>query len=539
MCCLQVQLPGLTEHQVRDVPDLLDLMVRAHTVRSTGTTGANAESSRSHMVMQIVLREPEPTAPAHQRMRGRPNISIVAPQASGNQGAIGGKLSFIDLAGSERGADTTHNSKQTRMEGAEINTSLLALKEVIRSLERKHGHTPFRGSKLTQVLKDSFVGEKTRTCMVACVSPSHSNCEHTLNTLRYADRVKEHQSSASGNAPSAHHVGSSNYDSMAYDSNPTRPQTASSAAGNPGVVAGGRSRANTGPSSRPATASAANDDSRVEQRPGSSSGIGGRATGGNVGAGVPKPVSRLPASNAGRSASVSAASSRRDKENANIQQVPPSPSRGAVKDTAGARKGIPMRQGSAMRGAVLSPPSSSAASSQQSSQVSSPSSKKMLRHHSSPVLPAGADRRSTLGGGGRTGAAPPGPLGVGSSRRSSAGGNAQSSAAVEDANEGRKQAVGNSASTAQRRTSNGGGSARTGSAGKANLSVSDAEVEELSFARSDVEGDERDPFDSTELIQKTVGLLSAHKVAIAEMVEVITYILCLTITVISLYCCLW
>lgn len=62
-----------------------------------------------------------------------------------------GKLSFIDLAGSERGADTTHSSKQTRMEGAEINTSLLALKEVIRSLERKHGHTPFRGSKLTQV----------------------------------------------------------------------------------------------------------------------------------------------------------------------------------------------------------------------------------------------------------------------------------------------------------------------------------------------------------------------------------------------------
>ena len=84
---------------------------------------------------------------------------------------------------------------QTRLEGAEINTSLLALKEVIRSLERKHGHTPFRGSKLTQVLKDSFVGDKSRTCMIACVSPSHSNCEHTLNTLRYADRVKEHQSS--------------------------------------------------------------------------------------------------------------------------------------------------------------------------------------------------------------------------------------------------------------------------------------------------------------------------------------------------------
>lgn len=53
------------------------------------------------------------------------------------------------------------------MEGAEINTSLLALKEVIRSLERKKGHTPFRGSKLTQVLKDSFVGKNTHTCMVS------------------------------------------------------------------------------------------------------------------------------------------------------------------------------------------------------------------------------------------------------------------------------------------------------------------------------------------------------------------------------------
>ncbi|CAN6681067.1 unnamed protein product [Malus baccata var. baccata] len=98
-----------------------------------------------------------------------------------------GKLSFIDLAGSEHSADTTDSYKQTRMEGAEINKSLLDLKECIRALDSDQGHIPFRGSKLTEVLRDSFVGDSC-TVMISCISPGSGSCEQTLNTLRYADR---------------------------------------------------------------------------------------------------------------------------------------------------------------------------------------------------------------------------------------------------------------------------------------------------------------------------------------------------------------
>lgn len=42
-----------------------------------------------------------------------------------------------------------------------------ALQECIRALGQNKAHTPFRESKLTQVLRDSFIGENSRTCMVS------------------------------------------------------------------------------------------------------------------------------------------------------------------------------------------------------------------------------------------------------------------------------------------------------------------------------------------------------------------------------------
>ena len=166
--------PGLSEHVISSAEDLMKLIEKGASNRSTGSTSANRDSSRSHAVLQLHLR--------------KPNSSKIDEEH--------GRLTFIDLAGSERGADTDQASRTTRLEGAEINTSLLALKEVIRALATGDAmtHIPFRGSKLTQVLKESFVGKNSRTVMVACVAPNMTNCEHTLNTLRYADRVKERNS---------------------------------------------------------------------------------------------------------------------------------------------------------------------------------------------------------------------------------------------------------------------------------------------------------------------------------------------------------
>eukprot|EP00667_Euglena_gracilis_P004594 EG_transcript_4619 len=160
----RVHIRGLQERPVRNVDELMATVDKGLAQRSMGETGANAQSSRSHAILNIVLRD--------------------------DTGKFAGKFTFIDLAGNERGADTKDSDKQTRMEGAEINKSLLALKECIRALDIGRSHIPFRGSKLTEVLKDSFTGN-CRTVMIAAIGPSSAASEHTLNTLRYADRVKD------------------------------------------------------------------------------------------------------------------------------------------------------------------------------------------------------------------------------------------------------------------------------------------------------------------------------------------------------------
>jgi len=60
-------------------------------------------------------------------------------------------------------------------------------------MDDKADHVPFRASKLTLILRDSFHSKNqvSKIVMIACISPGSSSADHSLNTLRYAERLKD------------------------------------------------------------------------------------------------------------------------------------------------------------------------------------------------------------------------------------------------------------------------------------------------------------------------------------------------------------
>ena len=101
---------------------------------------------------------------------------------------------MVDLAGSERAAQTQNRGIRL-FEGAKINQSLLVLGSCIQALSEQSSHNhnngfiPYRGSKLTRLLKDSL-GGNCRTVMITNLNPCVLQFEDTYNTLNYANRAK-------------------------------------------------------------------------------------------------------------------------------------------------------------------------------------------------------------------------------------------------------------------------------------------------------------------------------------------------------------
>ena len=184
----------LKEEIVQSPTQLLRVIARGDHARRTSSTQFNARSSRSHAVVQIVVES-----------RERAPVSQESKRAGLVPGGVRvSTLSLIDLAGSERAAD----SKERRTEGAHINKSLLTLGTVIARLsgdKDKNGnptdkdgkHLPYRDSKLTRLLQPALSGNSLVSilCTIqigsqgsAAAADSHTG--ETLNTLKFAARAR-------------------------------------------------------------------------------------------------------------------------------------------------------------------------------------------------------------------------------------------------------------------------------------------------------------------------------------------------------------
>ncbi|CAL4123338.1 unnamed protein product [Meganyctiphanes norvegica] len=183
---LKVLVPGLSLHKPSNAEELMKMLAFGNQNRTQHPTDANADSSRSHAVFQVFVKQKERTA----------NVSANYALA---------KLSMIDLAGSERGSATGFRGARFR-EGANINKSLLALGNCINALADGMRHIPYRDSKLTRLLKDSL-GGNCRSVMIAAVTRAHTSFEDIFNTLRYAERAKTIKTKLEKNIANVdHHV---------------------------------------------------------------------------------------------------------------------------------------------------------------------------------------------------------------------------------------------------------------------------------------------------------------------------------------------
>ncbi|KAM9847730.1 kinesin-like protein KIF11 [Aulostomus maculatus] len=164
-----VVVKGLEEMTVHNKDEVYLILERGAAKRRTASTLMNAYSSRSHSVFSVTIHMKEMT------LDGEELVKI-------------GKLNLVDLAGSENIGRSGAVDKRAR-EAGNINQSLLTLGRVITALVEKRPHVPYRESKLTRILQDSL-GGRTKTSIIATVSPSSSNLEETLSTLEYASRAK-------------------------------------------------------------------------------------------------------------------------------------------------------------------------------------------------------------------------------------------------------------------------------------------------------------------------------------------------------------
>ncbi|AQK47058.1 Kinesin-like calmodulin-binding protein, partial [Zea mays] len=156
-----VTVENATVVSISSIEELRAIISRGSERRHTAGTNMNDESSRSHLILSVIIESTNLQTQSYAR----------------------GKLSFVDLAGSERVKKSGSAGKQLK-EAQSINKSLSALADVIGALSSDGQHIPYRNHKLTMLMSDSL-GGNAKTLMFVNVSPAESNLEETYNSLMY------------------------------------------------------------------------------------------------------------------------------------------------------------------------------------------------------------------------------------------------------------------------------------------------------------------------------------------------------------------
>nr|GMC82757.1 armadillo repeat-containing kinesin-like protein 2 [Ipomoea batatas] len=180
-----ISLPGATVVEVRDHQSFLELLQLGEGHRYAANTRMNTESSRSHAILMVHIKKS--VSEIESDLTGEYDISSHSALNFKPPMLRKGKLVLVDLAGSERVLKS--GSEGIVLEEAKsINLSLSALGKCINALAENSAHVPFRDSKLTRLLKDSF-GGTSRTSLVVTIGPSSCHRAETASTILFGQRA--------------------------------------------------------------------------------------------------------------------------------------------------------------------------------------------------------------------------------------------------------------------------------------------------------------------------------------------------------------
>jgi len=161
-----VYVDNLSEIEFHSLKDVGRLVSIAEKLRHTATTSMNQRSSRSHTLFSFKVE-----------VRGNAQTGEDSRMATAR---------FVDLAGREN-EQTSECTGERFRELTFINRSLFQLANCVHALsEGGREHVPFRNSKLTMLLSESFQ-RNSRTFLLATLTPSASGYEENLTTCRFLE----------------------------------------------------------------------------------------------------------------------------------------------------------------------------------------------------------------------------------------------------------------------------------------------------------------------------------------------------------------